>query len=868
MSETRRNQGETTDLPRHSSLSESLHQRLAALNQVTMTLTRSSSIEELYQSAVKLGISELGFDRLGLFLVDPNDPYRLTGTYGTDQTGQVVDEHHVTFRLNEDDWLMALVSGQTSALYLVVNDIVLFDATKGPVPQGVGIGWNAGAALWDGEEIIGYLMADNLLRQQPYTDFDGEVLALYAGTIGHLCLRLRSEEFLRTSHATERAFRTRLAELNRVAAQLMRAPDVDTLYRSVIELGRHELSFDRLGLWLYGKDRATLVGTYGTWLDGTLKDERHLTTPAAKFESRWESRVPQGYVVSSGSDVPLTTPETNIVSHGWSAVAALSDGEELIGYLSSDNLRSHQPYQEIDGELLSAYGHMIGPLITRQRIAEQLRERQAKYQALLNAVPDMLFILTRKGIYQDYYTPADGLLYVQPEFFLGKHVTEVLPSPLAEQVVGAIEEISTANVSVTLEYTLLLQEQVHSYEARLVPLDQDLILKLVRDVTDRKQLEEQLFVSQKMESLGRMASGIAHDFNNVLTVILGYASLAQRQVGEVQPKLSQALAKVIDASEKGMHLTQQLLSFARKRIVAPQIVDVRTMIQGMETMLRQILGDEIVLQVETDETPLPIKIDPGQFEQIVLNLTVNARDAMTKGDTFSIRCRRVVISDAETKRHLNAHPGTYVLMEVRDTGTGIPDELLSRIFEPFFSTKARGEGSGLGLAICHGIVEQNGGYILIESAPAVGTNFQIFLPHVDGEISYFAPTVPNLRNTGGETILIVEDDPVICELISDILRSHGYAVLPYTSGSDALQCAKEYSGQIDLLITDMMMPTMSGQELIEAMSRLYPSLPVLMVSGYMEEPPEQFLNVQRIKFLAKPYKSDELVAHVRLALTQ
>ncbi len=862
-----------TSLSYIASSPETLQQRLAALNQVTMALTRSASIDELFQNAVKLGIQELGFDRLAFFLTEQNDPYSLIGTYGTDRQGQMVNEKKLKFRLASDHWLVKLPRKHSKALRAVMLETALVEpaeraeASDADAVEVVGTGWNAGAAAWDGQKIIGYLIADNLLRQQPFTDADGELLTLYAGTIGHLYLRLRVEHSLRDSYSKEHRFRTRLAKLNQIAAQLMRVPNLDDLYRTVIELGRGELGFDRLGLWLYGATPDSLVGTYGTWIDGTLKDERHLTMDAVILENKLAAQNNLGYGSSYTTGSPITTPETEHVGHGWSAISTLYDGDQMIGYLLTDNLLQQQPYDEMDGEMLTAYAHMIGPLITRQCIAEQLRNKQENYQALLDAIPDMLFVLTKDGVYQDYYAPDDTQLYTLPEHFIGKHVTDVLPPELSQKVLLGMEKVSRTGGHVTLEYTLPKQGELCFFDTRLVCLGNDSFLTLVRDVTDRKQLEEQLMVSQKMESMGRMASGIAHDFNNILTVIQGYSSLIQWQIKSGQPKLDNALAKMIDATEKGSRLTQRLLSFARKQIVAPKVIDVRTAIQEMVTMIRQILGDEINFCYEQSATPLLIKIDPGQFEQIVLNMTVNARDAMKPGDTFSIRCDRVEVDEADVRRHLRSASGNHVLIEFEDTGMGIKEELLKSIFEPFFTTKPSEEGSGLGLSICHSIVGQSGGHLFVESSHAVGTIFRVLLPITAAAAPQISGTDEHDHMLGGETILVVEDDPVICGLATDILRGQGYTVFHFTSSLDALRHIETHAGKIDLLVTDIMMPQMNGQELATATREVCPALPILMVSGYAGDLPDQFLESPNIEFLAKPYKATDLIAHVRSVLS-
>ena len=389
------------------------------------------------------------------------------------------------------------------------------------------------------------------------------------------------------------------------------------------------------------------------------------------------------------------------------------------------------------------------------------------------------------------------------------------------------------------------------------------------DVTGRKELEDQFRQMQKMEALGQLAGGVAHDFNNLLTVIEGYGQMLHDE----WPGLEQGhldLAEILRASERAKVLTHQLLAFSRKQVVRPTLVDLNTAIRDLSRMLARVIGGNIELDLQLDDVP-PVVADVGQLEQVVMNLAVNARDAMPFGGRLTIRTARAVM-DASAARARGLEPGEYAALVVSDTGSGMTAEVRLRIFEPFFTTKEVGKGTGLGLSTVYGIVKQSSGHIEVSSEPGKGTTFRVHLPRGTGALAEAPPERPSpahgVEADGVETVLLVEDDPMVLELGSRVLRSHGYRVLVASNATEALQVAREHAGKINLLLTDVVMPGLPGPDLAARLETVTPGLRVLYVSGYADDSVARLGAEEGISFLAKPFSGEALAARVREVLDQ
>ncbi len=396
------------------------------------------------------------------------------------------------------------------------------------------------------------------------------------------------------------------------------------------------------------------------------------------------------------------------------------------------------------------------------------------------------------------------------------------------------------------------------------------VRRALREADDRerrRKLEQELRQAQKMEAIGRLAGGVAHDFNNLLTVITGYARLALGRAAPGDP-LSGDLEEVIRASEGAASLTRQLLTFSRRHVTAPTVLNINQRVSEMTKMLKRIIGEDVELVTKLEPELGNVKADPGQVEQVIMNLAVNARDAMPGGGTLTIETRNVTLDEAEALEHPEAPPGPHVLLTMSDTGTGMSAETKAHLFEPFFTTKDLGKGTGLGLSTVYGIVRQSGGSVDVTSEPGQGATFRIHFPRVEERVEPGRETRVSKRGpAGSETVLLVEDSDSLRRLVHHVLLKHGYTVLLACDGEHALNVSDEHNGPIHLLVTDVVMPRMGGLELAKRLLQTRPDTRVLYTSGYIEGTGlEHVAKEGKLAFLAKPFTPEELARRVREAL--
>jgi nitrogen-specific signal transduction histidine kinase/CheY-like chemotaxis protein len=393
------------------------------------------------------------------------------------------------------------------------------------------------------------------------------------------------------------------------------------------------------------------------------------------------------------------------------------------------------------------------------------------------------------------------------------------------------------------------------------------VIGALMDVSERQRLQEQLQQSQKMEAIGRLAGGIAHDFNNVLTGILISTDLLLNG-DQSHNATAEELQHIRSAAERAADLTRQLLAFSRKQVIALRRIDLNEVVHGFGVMLQRLIGENVELRLELAEKLGAVRADPGQIEQILLNLAVNARDAMPAGGKLTLETANVDLDEAFSREQRDLAPGPYVLVAVGDTGVGMDTDIRDRIFEPFFTTKEPGKGTGLGLSTVYGIVRQHGGDIRVLSEVARGTTFKIYLPRVDGPPELQAKPAGDTTNLDGtETILLVEDEERVRELTRRILVRHGYSVLPAGDANEALGLAGRGNGRIDLLITDVVLPGASGPELANELVARGFTGPVLFLSGYSEDAVMCNGHLQpHALFLGKPFTTTNLALKVREAL--
>ncbi|MBM4277315.1 MAG: PAS domain S-box protein [Deltaproteobacteria bacterium] len=381
-------------------------------------------------------------------------------------------------------------------------------------------------------------------------------------------------------------------------------------------------------------------------------------------------------------------------------------------------------------------------------------------------------------------------------------------------------------------------------------------------------LQEQFHQSQKMQAIGQLAGGVAHDFNNLLTVIRGYSDLMLSSLDQTNPLYPDTL-EIKNASEKAESLTRQLLAFSRKQVIQPKVVNLNTLVSNMDKMLRRLIGEHIELVTCLTENLGRVKVDPGQMEQVIINLAVNAKDAMLKGGRLTIETTNVELNEEYARAHIEVEPGRYVMISVSDTGIGMPQKVKEHIFEPFFTTKEQGKGTGLGLSTVYGIVKQSGGHIWVYSEPGQGTVFKIYLPRVEEEMDAtdIGPSLPKPLH-GSETILLVEDEEVVRRVVVTILQKKGYNVFEAINSEEALSLVKEKNGEpIHLMVTDVVMPGMSGPELAKHLTSLHHETKVLFMSGYTDN---AIIHHEILKYgmpyLQKPFTQDSLARKVREVL--
>jgi len=383
----------------------------------------------------------------------------------------------------------------------------------------------------------------------------------------------------------------------------------------------------------------------------------------------------------------------------------------------------------------------------------------------------------------------------------------------------------------------------------------------------QEQLQDQLRQSQKLETVGQLAGGIAHDFNNLLTVIRGHSELLSSAIDDADPR-HEGIRQIHDASRRAAALTRQLLAFTRKQVLEPRVIPINQCVAGLAPMLERLIGEDITIHLSLQDSAANVMVDPGQMDQVLVNLAINARDAMPRGGILTLSTMNIELDELYTAHHEATVPGSYVLMSVSDTGRGMDANTVTRIFEPFFTTKPPGQGCGLGLSTVYGIVKQSGGYIWVYSEPHQGTTFKIYLPRASSDIHPGDSQIPAVGVRGGtETVLLVEDDHAIRSLGRQILARHGYTVLDASNGRDALHLATHHEGRLDLVITDMVMPGIGGVMLVERLIALRPNLQALYMSGYTEDDIVRrgMLDAQTA-FIQKPFTATGLLQAVRHVL--
>jgi two-component system cell cycle sensor histidine kinase/response regulator CckA len=504
----------------------------------------------------------------------------------------------------------------------------------------------------------------------------------------------------------------------------------------------------------------------------------------------------------------------------------------------------------------------------RRQVEEQLRRSEASYRILFQRHPSSMwvyephslrFLAVNDAAVSTYGYSRDEFLAMTLEDIRPPEdapaLREVMADPEARGSEGRIWRLVTkggASLDVSISSTSI------EFEGRAARL------ALTHDVSEQRRLESQLLQAQKMEAIGNLAAGIAHDFNNVLTVVRTSAMLLLEQLDD--PLLREDVERIDSAAERATTLTRQLLAFSRRQVLRPEVVDMNDVVEEARVMLDRLIGDDISISYALVPGMRPIVIDRGQLVQVILNLAVNARDAMPRGGTLAIRTSAVVLDEAYAADHVGVQPGAYVLLQVTDTGIGMDEETRLRAFDPFFTTKA--DGTGLGLATAYGVVNQSNGHIWLYSEPGLGSAFKLYFPQSAERVAVAPPSAADLPSVRGEeTILVVEDDPSVRPLVALLLERYGYHVLATASAEGAIELVEGTEEEIDLVLTDVVMPGLNGRELAERLETLRPGMKVLFTSGYPADTLVRHgIADASAAYLEKPYLPDELARKLRQLL--
>jgi PAS domain S-box-containing protein len=521
-----------------------------------------------------------------------------------------------------------------------------------------------------------------------------------------------------------------------------------------------------------------------------------------------------------------------------------------------------------DGNLRRAIRYVV----ERSHAERALRESDQQLRAIVEATPHCIKVVDADGIVLKMNAAGLGVLEAhEPNQVIGKSVFSLI-APESLDKYRAYHKAVCQGQPGTLTFEVIgLQGNRRTLESVAVPLQlpngPPLHLAISQDVTDRRELERQLRQSQKMEAVGQLAGGVAHDFNNLLTIMIGSCDILTSS--ETLTDCGQNMCRDISqAGQRAAALTRQLLAFSRRQLLEPVVLNLNEIVTNIYGMLARLIGEDIQLERSLAPDIWPVKLDPGQIEQVIVNLVVNARDAMPKGGQLTICTSNIEWTEDDCRLFTDRKPGRYVMTSVSDTGSGIPPEIRSRIFEPFFTTKEASKGTGLGLAVVYGIVNQSDGYLDVESEADVGTSIILYFPAVRERISSSSSDQEHLSaSQGSETILLVEDEDGVRNLAQRVLERQGYSIVEARNGKEALDIVEHYGRPIHLVLTDVVMPVMNGQQMVESLRTNLPNVKVIYMSGYTDDTVFRHgINHDLQSFLQKPFLPAELAHKVRSVL--
>jgi len=536
-------------------------------------------------------------------------------------------------------------------------------------------------------------------------------------------------------------------------------------------------------------------------------------------------------------------------------------------------LTTKGPYRDANGQVIGLFG-ISRDISERKRAEEEIRKSEQKLRIHAEHTPLAVIEWDMQFRAVAWNAAAERIFGYSREEAMGRHASFMVPSAFRQHVdqiwQGLLAQkggTRSTNENTTKDGRTISCEW---YNTPLVDESGGVlgVASLVQDVTERVALEEKLRQSQKMEAIGRLAGGVAHDFNNLLTVIIGYSQILAEGVPAAS-RMKNATTQIRSAADRAAGITRQLLAFSRKQVLSPRVIDLNDVMMNIDTMLRRLIGEDIEILTVPGLDLGTVKADPGQIEQVIMNLAVNARDAMPGGGKLTLETENTELDEAYAREHPPLQPGRYVMLAVSDTGIGMTADTQAHIFEPFFTTKEVGKGTGLGLSTVYGIVKQSEGYIWVYSEPDQGTTFKIYFPRIDqaAEGVGGAEKKPAGMERGTETILLVEDEEQLRQLIATVLEEYGYKVLPAAGTAEGLELCRANHRDIRLLVTDVILPGMNGRQLAEQVQKISPRTRVLYISGYTSNAIVHYGVLDAgLWFLAKPFSLSALIAKVREVL--
>ncbi len=902
--------------------------QLTVLHEVVATLSTCESFDDLCRSAVELACTRLGFERLGIWFLEGNHPATAVGSFGIDEQGHIRDERNIRLSLSENDRIQEIASGGLS--FIKFEDQSLLDHRGDPVghgenvgvpiksPEGT-IGYIAADNLFSGNPFssrqcellalfgsaFGHLCVIRR-AEDALTQTAGELRELFdnAPIAYH---EIDTEGYIL------RVNRTELDMLGYSEAEMVGRPA--WVFLSDREAARRQTLAKLSGAMPPSRgDERVYLGKDGSLLyvlleDRILRDaEARITGLRTTMQDITERKQAEEEIESTAkfpeenpNPVLRINKDGVLIYVNWPAGVFLEAWECAVGDCVPEEIRrivdeailSNRPSEiEVDVGSISyavtfapiseaGYVNLYGRDVTEQKRATQALENSERMYR--NAIE----VGNAAVYYQNYITSEYEFVSDAIYSLIGYSPAEFTPAlwksiTRDRNLLGDLAELSLENaiekarsgegVSWRADYLIETRDGEHRWIANSavqVRDDEGTIvgsLGILQDITERKRLQEELLQSQKMEAVGRLAGGVAHDFNNLLLVINGYADFILQGLDPDHPYRTY-VQEIFRAGERAASLTRQLLAFSRRQVLETKTLVLNEVVANMEKMLRRLIGEDIEFNTILDRNLGSIKADPGQIEQVIMNLAVNARDAMPNGGRLVIETSNVELDESYAQQRIEVEPGPYVVLAITDTGVGMDKETQARVFEPFFTTKEQGKGTGLGLATIYGIVKQSGGHIAVYSEPGQGTTFRVYLPRV-GQY----PLPDKKKNVeshlgGTESILVVEDEEAVRKLVCDVLSRSGYKIVSASNGEDALLLVEKHNGPLDLVLTDMVMPKMGGRDLVQRLTEIRPGIKSVYMSGYTTETVVSNGTLEaETNYLQKPFSPEDVLQIVRKAL--